>query len=372
MRNKILNGGLLLILAILIATPGGNCQIIFGQPASTDLQMVFTGWSLKYGDSTSDINQLMFPLNGFVPLGENFEANFYMANSSNKLNQPAANLDLSGLSDFRIQLNHSFLDDAFLLSGGVNLPTGKKKLNPGDQWTVIEFLSRDFLSFPMSRFGEGFGFNLLIGGARMLGQFKCGGGITYQFNGPYKPLADGLDYNPGDLLSANADAEWQKNSAKFNADIIGTLYTSDKMDGKKDFKQGSQLDLRLSGLYDKRPYSFGGSLRYLVRGRNTRYGIDEAVVEQLKIYGNEFGASGRISLAFNEWVFSPMGEVRMIAKNEDNFGNSKIYGFGGSLDKKIGANAAFGFSFEYLTGNADGGKIDLSGYRLTSHLAASL
>ena len=372
MRTKILYLGLLLISALLIVNPDAYCQIIFGQPASADLQMVFTGWSLNYGDSTYEINQLMFPLNGFVPLGENSEANFYLANSSNRLNQPVASHDLSGLSDFRIQLNRSFLDDQLLLSGGVNLPVGKKKLNSADQWPVMEFLSRDFLGFPMSRFGEGFGFNLLIGGARMLGQFKCGSGITYQFNGSYKPLASGPDYNPGDMLSANAGAEWQRNSAKFNANVIGNFYTSDKSAGERNFKQGSQLDLRVSGLYDKKSYSFGGSLRYLVRGRNTRYGMNETVSEQLKIYGNEFGASGRISLVFNEWIFSPMGEVRLIAENEENFGNSKIYGFGGSLDKKIGANAAFGFGFEYLTGNADGGRIDLSGYRLTSHLAASL
>jgi len=350
--------------------PSTYCQIIYGQPTSAQLQMIFTGWSLDFGDSTIDVNQVMIPLSGFIPLGKNLDANYYLANSSNKLNEPTSNADLSGLSDFSIQVNHAFRDDAFLVSGGINLPTGKKKLSLSDEWPVLQFLSRDFLAFPMSRFGEGFGLNLLFGAARMVGQFKCRGGISYQLTGSYTPIADGPKYNPGDLFSLNAGAELQKKHSKLNADLLGTLYTPDKLGGGKSFKQGSQLDLRLSGQYGKKWYNLAAGIRYLIRGRNTDYGLNESVVEQLKIYGNEFGVSGAVSLLFNEWTFTPMAEARLIAKNETGLGNSKVYGVGGTLDKSLGANTIFGFGFEYLSGKADASRISLTGYSLTSHLTA--
>ncbi len=370
MRNKTCLIGFAIGLVLLISCPAADCQIIYGQPTSAQLQMIFTGWTLDYGDSAIDVNQVMIPLSGFVPLGKNLDANYYLANSSNKLNEPTSSSNLSGLSDFNIQVNHAFQDDAFLVSGGINLPTGKKKLSLTDEWPILQFLSRDFLAFPMSRFGEGFGFNLLFGAARMVGQFKCRGGISYQLIGSYTPINGGPSYNPGDMFNINAGAELQKKFSKFNADLIGTLYTPDKLGGTKSFKQGSQVDLRLSGQYGKKSYNLAAGLRYLIRGRNTDYGLNESVVEQLKIYGNEFGASGVISLMFNDWTFAPMAEIRLIAKNETGLGNSKVYGVGGSLNKNLGANTVFGFGFEYLSGKADASRISLTGYSLNSHLTA--
>jgi hypothetical protein len=369
-KYKILTIALLGIFLLLYPTAIG--QIVYKQPSLTSLQLIYTGWTLENDTLKTDISQLMLPLGGYVALKDNMDANIYIANSSTQLVSPEQNYTLSGTGDIRIQVNHSFYNDALLLSGGINLPVGKKKLSLSNELIIMDYLSKDYLSFPMNRFGEGFGLNLLLGGAKMFGEFKCGGGLLYQFNGSYEPYNNGLDYNPGDMFSINAGTEWQKDSYILTGDIIGTIYTTDKLDNKKAFKQSPQADLRLGGIYKKESYNLGLNLRYLLRGRNTRYGQKEIIVEQLKVYGNEFDISGKASLLFGDnWTFNPLVELKIIAENEDNFGNSKIIGTGASLDKQIDKHVAYGFGFEYLLGTTNAGDIDLTGYRLTSHLTAT-
>jgi hypothetical protein len=369
MRNKLLAAGLI-IFSLLLIGDGAQAQIIYGQPAAANIQTIFTGWSLEDSIGKGEINQFLIPITGFIPLGENFEASFYAASLSSTLSLPSSTYGLSGMSDIRAQANRSFMDDMYLLSAGINFPTGKKKLDIDEEWSIIEYLSKDYLGFPISRLGEGFGFNLLAGAARMLGEFKCGGSLMYQFNGSYTPYKDAPNYNPGDYFNLNGGVEWRKNSTQFNADIIGTFYTPDRTDGRKSFRQSPQFDFRLSGLYDMKTLDLSGALRYLVRGRNARYDAAENVLERLKVYGNEFDLSGRATIAINDWTLTPTAQMKLISKNEYDFGQSKIFSIGAALDKKIDKHAVFGFGFEYMTGTADDSKIDLSGIRMTSRLSA--
>jgi hypothetical protein len=361
------------IVVFLSMTSPIQSQIIYGQQTSGDLQIIYSHWTLKSERGTIKIGQFMSPIGGFIPLGENFEASFYVAGSSNKLNLPQKEMNLSGLSDCHLQINHSFLNDAFLLSGGVNLPTGKKNLDLAEEWLVMEYLSQDYLAFPMSRLGEGFGCNILAGVAFSTGAMQCGAGAMYQYTGTYEPYKDAGEYNPGDVYSANVGADLKTGYMTWSADIIYTGYTTDKLEDKKSFKQSPQVDMRLGGIYGNRAFSTSAELRYLIRGRNTRYSETETIVEQLKIYGNEFMAGGNIAWSFaGGWSLAPSAEMRLIAANEEDVGKSNIYGFGGELGRKLGNSASLNLGFKYLTGDADGGKIDLTGYQISAAFRTGL
>ncbi len=362
---------LLLILAGASAVQG---QIVYGQPTAGNLRAVYNSWTLDENGEEATISQFMIPVTGFVPLDQDFELSFYAANSTNSLEAAGQEYKLNGLSDVRLQVNHSFSEDHILVTAVVNLPTGKKELDFGEEWQVLQALSTNYLSFPMQRFGEGFGFSLLFGGATMLGDNTRGGaGIMYQFVGSYKPYEGFGDYNPGDLFSVNAGLDIERSSTIWSLDAIYTLYTEDKVNGAGSFKQSPQLDVRLSGRNAGDRISLSGLLRYVLRGDNTIFNESGVELEPLKLYGDEFTVAGALTWAFKpEWYLVPGADVRTVAGNDIDFGNSTIIGFGAAVGKAVGESLKAEAGYKFYTGSADGGDIDLSGYQITFSLTASM
>ncbi|MBD3402003.1 hypothetical protein GF420_03835, partial [candidate division GN15 bacterium] len=153
------------LMLCLFAGTTARAQIVYGQPASGDLQLTYYSWTVTQGETERTISQLAFPLTGFVPAGENFDITLYAANASTTLDVDDGEQSLSGLSDVRVQANRAFADDQLLLSAGVNLPTGKTALDLEEEYFVLQALSQNYLEFPVRRYGEGFGFNVLLAGA---------------------------------------------------------------------------------------------------------------------------------------------------------------------------------------------------------------
>ena len=379
MRSKHLI--LLGTLAAFLILCGGSAtaQIVYGQPASGNVTAYITHWKVTADDGTeTTLNQFAIPLTGFVPVREDFEVSLYIANASNSVDFPDAEYKLSGLSDVRLQANHSFVEDQLLLSVGVNLPTGKKKLSLGEEWAVLRALSQNYLDFPVVRLGEGLGFNALLGGAAMLSEkIRGGAGIMYQYVGKYEPYEGYADYDPGDLISANAGADFEGKRSTLSIDAILTMYTDDKKDSEKIFRQSTQLDLRLSARVGDEKKSFAGMARYVMRGDNKQYDESGAEISSLKMFGDEFSIMGGATFMFaNEMYFSPAAELRSIAGNGENLEaeieGATIIGFGGTLGKRIGENLNLEGGFKYYTGSAHGGDLDLSGYQITFGLAATM
>ncbi len=360
------------MFAVLLVT-SVSAQIIYGQPASGSIRVVYTDWSLEEEGGKTTLSQLAVPVNAFVPMGENLEARFYIANASNDLDERGTAYSLSGLSDTRIMFNHSFNDDRFLAGLGINLPVGKKSLSLEEEWIVIDYLSDNYLSFPMRRFGEGFGVSLLLGAATMIGEAHCGAGLMYQYNGTYEPY-DGYDkYNPGDLLSFNVGTEITRNNLTLTGDLAFTFYTADKVEGAKVLQQGNQVDFRLNSYYDNEMYSISAGIRYLLRGEQTNYDpATESELQKLKSYGNEFAIDGTVSwFPVKNWYIAPSLEYRTIAANEKGFDNSKILGYGGAIGRSLGEKLNLDIGIMLYTGDADGGIIDLTGYRITGGIVSA-
>jgi hypothetical protein len=376
MRTKTYPGLMVCLAAILFVAASSHAQIIYGQPVGGDAQLVYSHWKLEDDTSSLEIDQLAIPVSGFVPLTDNFEARFYIANSMNNLSILDSDSSLSGLGDFRIMLSRSLSDDKFLVSAGVNLPVGKKELNQDEELAIIEQLSKNYLSFPMRRFGEGFGFNALVGWATMLGSMRCGAGATYQFNGSYTAYKGTEDYDPGDFIGVNGNADFRLGEVSIISSVIYTYYLADKLDGDKIFRQSPQVDVRLGAVLDKPAYDLSGNVRFLLRDRHTRYEAETgAVRSQLKMYGNEFSVNGILSYGFAEkWYVAPMLEARLIGGFEEedrNVDGASIFGFGGTIGTNVSHRLNLDVGAKYIIGSANGGDIDLSGFQITSRLSAA-
>ena len=193
-------------LILLLSASNGYSQIVLGQSGTGNTGFAITNWKLDFGDSTHQIDQFWVPLSGFVPLGDNTEARVFLATANSDLTRASKEYKLAGLSDLRMQFSRSYAEDRYLISAGANLPTGKAQLQITDAIPVLDMLAESFLEFPMRRYGEGFGFNVLLGTARHWGKGNVGLSVRYEYLGSYKPYKAGDstvvdDYNPGDLLN---------------------------------------------------------------------------------------------------------------------------------------------------------------------------
>ncbi len=352
-------------------------QIIYGQPTSGNVGVVYTSWKASYPTgSDTTVSQFAMPFNGFVPIKDDLDVSIFMANASTSVDSDRE-YKMSGLSDVRIQGNHSFVDDQILLSLGISLPTGKKKLNDNER-PALQQLSQNYLDFPVQRLGEGFGFNILLGGATMLGErIRGGAGLMYQYVGSYEPYEGWDKYNPGDLISANVGADFEGESSVVSVDAIYTMYTDDKTDDRRIFKQSGQLDMRLAAQSGNEKRTFSGLARYVMRGDNKRYDTTGLETPAIKLYGDEFSLGGGVSFVIGESMFiAPTVELRAIAGNgeslEDEIEGASVFGFGSSLGRRVGENINLTGGFKYFTGSANGGDIDLSGYQFTLGLSATM
>lgn len=362
-----------LLMAALSASAAVG-QVLYGQPTSGMVQFQYTDWTIEGDDGESSISQLAIPVSGFVPLADNFEALFYLANASNTLTDKGNEYKLSGMSDFRLMFNRTYAEDRLVTSLAINLPTGKKALDLEEEWLVVDYLSDNYLDFPIRRFGEGLGISALLGAAGASGNTRYGAGAMYQYNGSYEPYDGYDDYNPGDMFSFNAGAELQNEGFTLSGDVILTMYTDDKADDIKIFKQGTQIDFRLQGTYHNERYTASGGIQYLTRGAQTAYDPEtESTVEELKAYGNEFVLFGGAAWSpVQDWTVSPVMDLKLISANERGFDNSSLFGIGTGIGRKLGEKLGLDLGFKYYVGSADGGNLDLSGYRITGGLTGLL
>lgn len=372
MVSKLLYTALLLLAIVACAAPIADAQIVYGSPAAGGIGLNFTSWSLESTDGDkANIYQAMAPFYAFVPLKDNLEMTFQIANSATFLDTPAEDYNLNGANNAALQISQSLGEDHFLLSAGLNLPTGKKKLNYEEEIIVLQAITQNFLQMPMTRFGEGFGFNLLAGAATMLGETVRGGaGVTYQYTGSYEPYDGYSDYNPGDILGVNVGLDMGTDSARAALDVVYTMYTNDTKEGLKIFRQAPQIDIRLTGVRSTDAMTLSGLLRYLNRGENKEFDGSEVELTPLKLYGNEFAAAGGVSFKLaNQFYFGPAAEYRSVSSS-DVQGSSSVVGLGGNFTIGAGQSVAINGGGLYHTGNADGGDIDLTGISASLGLTA--
>ena len=370
---------LLAALCLIGIASSAEAQIVYGQPSSGGTNITYTHWKIDPdgGDQTT-INQFVIPISGFIPLQDNLEMRFQAAQASHSATIGGDDSKLSGLTDIRLQMNKSFSNDRFLASFGINLPSGKRKLNFDEELNVMGLLSENYLIFPVRQLGEGFGFNMLFGGATSSGNARLGATAMFQYNGKYTPYDGGGKYDPGEMFSLSASADTKSDKAMYSANAIFSVFTDDKLDGEKARKSSTQLDFLAGMQFPGQTMSFFGNVRVLLRGRNTTYNPDESISEQLRLYGNEFTIGAGLRYHPDKlWSLTPSVELRTIGANEYEtddalyLDGSMIFGLGAAFARNLGQDVNGTLGFKYYSGSANGGDISLSGYQLTVGLRAA-
>ncbi|MCK5148165.1 hypothetical protein KAR48_15525 [bacterium] len=321
----------------------------------------FSTWTVG-GDN---VTQFSFPMAYRMPIGQ--DGQFYVSTSPalSSLGVDSLSYSLNGLSDIRMGGNVFLFNQNWLLTYGLNLPTGKSSLNI-EQFQVWKELIQPAFSFPVSSYGQGMDVNIGISTAYELGGLMLGAGLAYLYKGSFAPLeGSSLKYDAGDELIFTVAI--QKDNLM--ADVMITYYGKDKLDKVEIFQSGLTYLFQLAGNWTFDQWQLNILLREQFKANN-KLGIGSAMITERKsLNGNQFAfhalasrpMQSRLDL-LTSWV------LRIYSNNDYGWGGSTFtgpglginYGIGDNMSLKLLVNMLFGkintlagsFSASGLTGKA--------------------
>ncbi len=359
------------IIAMVAATPA-RAQISYGSPASLDAGFVLTGWTLEDTAQKVTVDQVVAPFGGFVPLRENLEARYLLAYASSKATVDGDAHQLAGLGDVRLQLNQTLARDRVILGLGVNLPTGKRNLDYGDDWLVMHYLSQDILAFPLRRLGEGLGLSATLGGAVDWGSLLVGATVAYEYAGSYNSYVGVDDYDPGDQINATLRAETTGTGLHAFAGFTYADFTADRVGGRDVFSQNWYTRSSLGVDHRGARIGMGTRISYLLRDRATTYDHAGAVLQNLRLYGNELVWSARAAFhgatKARPWRVGPLVELRWIDSNEYGNPASRVQAYGLDSEVTVMDRLRASLGVRYFTGGANDHSLDIHGYQVAFSL----
>ncbi|MEX2179145.1 MAG: hypothetical protein WD801_10575 [Gemmatimonadaceae bacterium] len=138
---------------------------------------------------------------------------------------------LSGLTDTQLRAIYSLGQDRVVLTAGLNLPTGSATLKP-DEFDAATRIGSDFLSFPVSGFGSGFGMTGGVAVAQPMGTWNVGAGASLRSAGEYEPFEDGsgtaTSFKPGAEVRARIGADHPWGTGRVSLGLTFSKYGDDR------------------------------------------------------------------------------------------------------------------------------------------------
>ncbi|OGU72987.1 MAG: hypothetical protein A2V93_00720 [Ignavibacteria bacterium RBG_16_34_14] len=280
--------------------------------------------------------------------------------------------DLNGFSDMQFLARHSLTDFNLSLNGGINIPSGKTKLNQ-EEFLTSQRISHDLFNLKTPGFGQGM--NIFFGATwlnALSDNFVIGTGLSYQIKGEYQPLEDSPSkYNPSNEISITAGFDMKLNeTSTLTGDLTGIFYGSDELDGEKIFSSGTRF---ISSILYKKYFGFD-YLSVFALYRNIA--LDElkgifAVLDNEKINPDQF----YISLSYSQRLSSKVKlEYRLFSsifeKTASPFSGYKIFGISVNPEFTISSHLKIPVFLKYSVGITSS-ESDLKNFELGAGLGLS-
>jgi hypothetical protein len=141
---------------------------------------------------------------------------------------------ISGLTDTQIRATYTIGTDAIVLTAGANVPTGQSTVT-SDQQRAAAVIGSDFLAFPISNMGTGFGATAAAAGARPVRGWNVGGGVSLRHSARYDPVAQrgggGLRYQPGNEYRVRVGADHPLGTGRVSGGFTYATFGNDDLSG---------------------------------------------------------------------------------------------------------------------------------------------
>ena len=220
-------------IALACVAPALGAQSVFDIGVRTAPQ--YHSYKLA-SPSNLTISELAIPLFVVVPVTPRLSFDVGTAYAKSRVEftgQTNNTSEISGLTDTQIRANLVLGNDFFIITGGVNLPTGQSQIVLNQQPAAM-LIGSDFLSFPISNMGTGLGGTGGIAMARPIGDWSLGVGLSMRQSAEYEPFSTGaaaLRYQPGNEYRGRIGLERPVGTGRFMIGLTYSTFGDDNLSG---------------------------------------------------------------------------------------------------------------------------------------------
>jgi hypothetical protein len=346
----------LLILAIALSATTASPSLRSGQASAQSggvrLGPQFVSYTLS--DPTNvTISEMAIPVFAFVPLSRGLTLDvgtaFATANVKSTVNGQAQQSKISGLTDTQIRATMNMGSDLVLFTAGLNIPTGKSTADTSEQMAAA-LIGNDFLVFPISSMGSGFGGTGGIALAVPAGQWNIGAGFSLRTSMPFDPYMDNagnkLRYTPGTEMRARFGVDHPFGTGRASVGVTFSRFGDDKFEssiyntGNRLLTQGLLSNSIWGGDYVLSAWNLFRSSGTLADGSPTG---TESITDITGAYGiNLVGGRIEPGVSVRTWMqedFPVSFQSTVSLRYEKDMGRMAIAPSGGFTFGSIGASA---------------------------------
>jgi hypothetical protein len=327
----------------------------------------FVNYTLS-APSNVQISEMAIPIFAVLPVSSSFSLDvgtaYASATAKSTGGTQAISSSISGLTDTQIRATMNLGTDLVVLTAGVNIPTGRSTADTSEQ-AAAALIGNDFLVFPISSMGSGFGGTGGLALAKPFGDWNVGAGVSVRQSMPFNPYEDPtgtkLRFAPGTETRARLGLDHSFGTGRAaigftyssfgDDDFNGSIYNT----GNRFITQGSLSNSMWNGEYLLNAWNLFRSSGTLADGTPTG---TESITEVSGAYGmSAIGGRLEPSLAVRTW---------MQADAATSLQSTLSLRFERALGGRVVFSPAAGVTFGKL-GAAKGSSAEsasLSGYRL--------
>lgn len=185
---------------------------------------------------SSTISEFALPIYVLLPATNALSFDVGTSFASVTVNQGAnGSSSISGLTDTQVRANYTIGTDFVVLTAGVNVPTGRSTVTP-DQQVAAGLIANDFLVFPISSMGTGFGGTAGVAIARSLSGWNVGAGASMRKSTAYTPFqtpdtVPALHYQPGNEYRARVGVDHGVGTGRVSLGLTYSTFGNDELSG---------------------------------------------------------------------------------------------------------------------------------------------
>jgi hypothetical protein len=188
--------------------------------------------------SNTTISEFAVPIYAIVPITSRLSFDVGTSYTNARVEQTGTTKlvsTISGLTDTQIRGNLVLGNDFVVVTGGVNLPTGKSTVST-DQRLAAGLIGSEFLAFPIAQMGTGFGGTGGIAMAVPIGaDWNFGVGASMRRSAQYDPFdltgAQVLHYQPGNEYRVRAGLDHPLGTGRFALGVTYSSFGDDNLGG---------------------------------------------------------------------------------------------------------------------------------------------
>lgn len=179
------------------------------------------------------VSQLSIPWAIVVPMGDRFSLDVSSSFASTEVQLAGVKTSsISGLTDTQVRGNLTLGDNAFILTLGLNLPTGQYTV-PAGQQEAAGAIGNSFLLYPVVTMGSGFGATGGVAFAQTVGSWNLGIGGSFRHSSEfdaYKVASKVLRFTPGNEYRLRAGLDRAVGDGSVAIGVTYSKFGSDAAD----------------------------------------------------------------------------------------------------------------------------------------------